>query len=243
MGAELAEHRDLQVSTLRSGHETRDRGRSCPAAYDPARGDDVLAAAARPPGRRSRAHPRRRLRPDLEPGDGRRPRRADRARRRGLDRARALPLRDPRGPAGRGPAPFLCARRRGAHRPAHGRRGVVGAAAGGHDRALPAAPGRLEREWVLWVELWLRAVRHPPLQDVSHELYARLHEWFAGVIAEGRERGEFAVADIDAATDVLLGAIDGIGVRVLAGDPALPLDRARTLMFSLASRELGAEVG
>ena len=109
------------------------------------------------------------------------------------------------------------------------------------EHCLPL-PGQLEREWVLWVELWLRAVRHPPLQDVAHELYLRLHEWFAGAIAEGVERGEFEVADIDAATDVLLGAIDGIGVRVLAGDPALPLERARTLVLSLASRELGAVV-
>ena len=53
------------------------------------------------------------------------------------------------------------------------------------EHCLPV-PGRLEREWVLWVELWLRAVRHPGLQDVAHELYARLHEWFAGVIAGGR---------------------------------------------------------
>jgi hypothetical protein len=103
-------------------------------------------------------------------------------------------------------------------------------------------PGRLEREWVLWVELWLRAVRHPGLQDVAHELYARLHEWFAGAIAEGVEQGEFHVADADAATDVLLAAIDGAGVRVLAGDPALPLDRARALLLALASRELGADV-
>jgi AcrR family transcriptional regulator len=113
--------------------------------------------------------------------------------------------------------------------------------AGMIEHCLPL-PGQLEREWVLWVELWLRAVRHPPLQDVAHELYLRLHEWFAGAIAEGVERGEFEVADIDAATDVLLGAIDGIGVRVLAGDPALPLERARTLVLSLASRELGAVV-
>jgi len=110
------------------------------------------------------------------------------------------------------------------------------------EHCLPL-PGRLEREWVLWVELWLRAVRHPGLQDVAHELYARLHEWFAGAIAEGVERGEFAVADVDAATDVILAAIDGAGVRVLAGDPALPLDRARALLLALASRELGAEVG
>ena len=111
--------------------------------------------------------------------------------------------------------------------------------AGMIEHCLPA-PGALEREWVLWVELWLRAVRHPALQDVAHELYARLHAWFAGVIAEGAERGEFSVADVDASTDVILAAIDGAGVRVLAGDPALPLERARALLLALASRELSA---
>jgi AcrR family transcriptional regulator len=109
------------------------------------------------------------------------------------------------------------------------------------EHCLPL-PGRLEREWVLWVELWLRAVRHPALQDVAHELYTRLHEWFAAAIAEGVERGELHTDDVDATTDVLLGAIDGVGVRVLAGDPALPLARARALLLALASRELRAQV-
>ena len=113
--------------------------------------------------------------------------------------------------------------------------------AGMIEHCLPL-PGALEREWVLWVELWLRAVRHPGLVDVAHELYGRLHDWFAGVIADGVERGEFHVQDVHAATDVILGAIDGIGVRVLAGDPALPLERARALLFALASRELGGAV-
>jgi AcrR family transcriptional regulator len=109
------------------------------------------------------------------------------------------------------------------------------------EHCLPV-PGRLEREWVLWVELWLRAVRHPGLQDVAHELYARLHEWFADVIAEGAARGEFRVDDVAATTDVLLAAIDGVGVRVLAGDPTLPLERARELVLALASREVSAAV-
>ena len=109
------------------------------------------------------------------------------------------------------------------------------------EHCLPR-PGRMEREWVLWVELWLRAVRHPALQDVSHELYTRLHEWFAAALAEGVERGEFEIVDLRATTDVLLGAIDGLGVRVLAGDPALDLDRARALLFGLATREVGATV-
>ena len=109
------------------------------------------------------------------------------------------------------------------------------------DHCLPV-PGDREREWVLWVELWLRAVRHPGLQGVAADLYARLHAWFAAAIAEGVARGEFTVADVGATTDVLLAAIDGAGVRVLAGDSALPLERARALVLGLASRELSATV-
>ena len=41
-------------------------------------------------------------------------------------------------------------------------------------RASPIAcrcPARQEREWVLWVELWLRAVREPELRPVAARLY------------------------------------------------------------------------
>jgi len=109
------------------------------------------------------------------------------------------------------------------------------------EQCLPL-PGEQEKDWVLWVELWLRAVRHPGLQDVAHELYARLHTWFARAIQDGVARGEFSVDDVDASTDLILAAIDGAGVRVLAGDPALPLDRATRLVQALASRELSATV-
>ena len=34
-------------------------------------------------------------------------------------------------------------------------------------------PGAQEREWVLWVELWLRAVREPDLRPVAARMYER----------------------------------------------------------------------
>src|SRR6188508_3243506 len=40
-------------------------------------------------------------------------------------------------------------------------------------------PGSQEREWVLWVELWLRAVREPGLRPVAARLYGRYREWVA----------------------------------------------------------------
>ena len=77
---------------------------------------------------------------------------------------------------------------------------------------------------------------------MAHELYAQLHTWFARAIQDGVARGEFSVDDVDASTDLILAAIDGAGVRVLSGDPALPLDRATRLVQALASRELSATV-
>src|SRR6201992_4414165 len=44
------------------------------------------------------------------------------------------------------------------------------------EECLPV-PGRLERDWVLWVELWLRAARGPGPRPPPARLYAPHHEW------------------------------------------------------------------
>ena len=80
---------------------------------------------------------------------------------------------------------------------------------------------------MLWVELWLRAVRHPELRPVAEELYARLHAWFADEIAAGVADGEFDRCDPDEVADRTLALIDGFGIRTLIGDGAIPLERAR----------------
>ena len=69
------------------------------------------------------------------------------------------------------------------------------AAGASHAERLPSMIGQclpttesLREDWVLWVELWLRAVRHPELRPVAEELYARMHAWFADEIAAGVAR-------------------------------------------------------
>ncbi len=57
-------------------------------------------------------------------------------------------------------------------------------------------PGGQRREWVLWVELWLRAVREPDLRPVAARMYERYRAWMTDVITAGVESGEFA-ADLD----------------------------------------------
>jgi AcrR family transcriptional regulator len=79
------------------------------------------------------------------------------------------------------------------------------------DQLLPY-PGSLERDWILWVELWLRAIRHPELRPTAAMLYDRLRAWLSEEMDERT-------------ADRVLALADGYGVRVLIG--AMDIDDAR----------------
>jgi AcrR family transcriptional regulator len=106
------------------------------------------------------------------------------------------------------------------------------------EQCLPL-PGVQERDWVLWVELWLRAVRHPELRPTAAHLYARMHDWLREAIEAGVEAGEFTPCDSARVADRVLALIDGFGVRALLDDPAVPLERAREEVWDALARELG----
>ncbi|MGH2851531.1 MAG: TetR/AcrR family transcriptional regulator [Solirubrobacteraceae bacterium] len=106
------------------------------------------------------------------------------------------------------------------------------------EQCLPTTP-ELERDWVLWVELWLRAVRHHELRPVAEELYARMRDWFVTAIRAGVDAGEFARCDPDEVADRALALIDGFGIRTLLGDRAVPLERARRAVGAVLARDLG----
>jgi AcrR family transcriptional regulator len=106
------------------------------------------------------------------------------------------------------------------------------------DQCLPLDE-ELRDDWVLWVELWLRAVRHPELRPTAARLYARMHAWFAEAIAEGVAAGEFRAADPARTADRLLALIDGYGIRALNEDPTMPVQRARKEIWGAIAGELG----
>ena len=100
------------------------------------------------------------------------------------------------------------------------------------DQCLPY-PGVLRQDWVLWVELWLRTVRHPELAPTAARLYGRMRDWLsAGVVAcglaPGRDPGELA--------DRTLAMCDGLGVRVLIGE--MPIEYAREQVWRYLADEL-----
>jgi AcrR family transcriptional regulator len=109
------------------------------------------------------------------------------------------------------------------------------------DECLPQQ-GRLERDWVLWVELWLRAARDPELRPFAAGLYERYRDWLAGVIAAGVQSGEFSPpADLGDLVDRAMALLDGAGLRALLRDPAMDIGRARRLAAELLGSELGVD--
>jgi AcrR family transcriptional regulator len=100
------------------------------------------------------------------------------------------------------------------------------------EQCLPL-PGEQELDWVLWVELWLRAVRHPELRPTAAKLYARMHAWFVEAI----EAGGFD-CDADRAAVRVVALLDGLGLRALLGDPAMPVERAREEVWDALARDL-----
>jgi AcrR family transcriptional regulator len=106
------------------------------------------------------------------------------------------------------------------------------------EQCLPTTPG-LSEDWVLWIELWLRAARHPEMRPIAEELYARMHAWFAKEIAAGVKDGEFNLCDPDDVADRTLALLDGYGTRTLMGDGAMPLERARRAVAGSLARDLG----
>ena len=105
-------------------------------------------------------------------------------------------------------------------------------------------PGTQERGWVLWVELWLRAVRSPELRPVAIGLYGRYRDWMADVIRAGISSGEFrSEADPDALADEAMALLDGAGVRALLGDPGMDVERARALVARALATELDVDPG
>jgi AcrR family transcriptional regulator len=109
--------------------------------------------------------------------------------------------------------------------------------AGLMDQFLPY-PGHLQKDWILYVELWLRAVRHPELRPTGVRLYGRMREWIADAIAAGIDDGAFkADADPVRSADRFIALADGYGVRVLIGD--LDIDYARREVWGGLADELG----
>jgi AcrR family transcriptional regulator len=81
----------------------------------------------------------------------------------------------------------------------------------GDARHAPAA-------WVLWPDLWARSLREPALAAFRESADRRWVGFVAGIVQEGGRAGEFEAADATRFAQQLAAFMDGLALRVMAGD-------------------------
>ncbi|MPZ69229.1 MAG: TetR family transcriptional regulator, partial [Actinobacteria bacterium] len=92
--------------------------------------------------------------------------------------------------------------------------------------------------WILWIEIWSRAVRDGETARKREALDRRWRSTIAGIVRDGQQSGEFADVDADDFSLQLASLIDGLALQVVLGDREVTPTRARDLVLDVARREL-----
>jgi AcrR family transcriptional regulator len=105
-------------------------------------------------------------------------------------------------------------------------------------RLIELWPAEGDGETILWMELWVRALRDPELAKTRERLDRRWREAIADIVRDGQATGEFGPADADDVA-LLLGAVmDGFAIQLALGDPAVTADTVRRHCLGLAETRL-----
>ena len=104
---------------------------------------------------------------------------------------------------------------------------------------LPEADTEPHESWLVWLDLWAQAGRHPEVASVRRKFDERWRETISAIVLEGQDTGEFGpVGPADFAV-TLSALLDGFAIQIALGDPSVDAGRAFELTMRFAARELG----
>ena len=114
----------------------------------------------------------------------------------------------------------------------------LGSARARLERIIELWPAEGDYETVLWMELWLHALRDPGRRETRERLDRRWRDTIAGVVRDGQASGEFRPADADDFALVLGALMDGFAIQIALGDPAVGLERVREHCLAMVQERL-----
>lgn len=103
------------------------------------------------------------------------------------------------------------------------------------DTYLPEGEETVE-SWHVWAELWVEAIHDSDLQELNDRAYGEWRRIVAGVIRDGQAAGRIGDADAVETANLLVAALDGLALQVLAGSRNITLTRMRALCRPLVDR-------
>jgi AcrR family transcriptional regulator len=109
---------------------------------------------------------------------------------------------------------------------------------------LSFVPGGMSgtESWMLWLDLWAQAIRHPEVSAVREEFDDRWRTTISTLVEAGQDAGEFAnpVDPWDFAV-WFCALLDGLAVQVAVRDTVVDSARAIDICMGLAAGQLGFE--
>lgn len=108
-------------------------------------------------------------------------------------------------------------------------------------RLVELWPSEGDQETVLWMELWVRALRDPAVNATRAALDARWRAAIADVVRDGQETGEFGEGDPEAFALTLGALMDGFAIQLALRDPAVTPASVREHCMALVEERLGLE--
>jgi AcrR family transcriptional regulator len=108
-------------------------------------------------------------------------------------------------------------------------------------RIVELWPAEGDDEAVLWMELWVRALRDPAVNAARERLDRRWRTAIADVVRDGQAAGDFERVD-PAEFALTLGALmDGFAIQLALRDPAVTPAGVREHCMALVEERLGTE--
>jgi AcrR family transcriptional regulator len=96
-------------------------------------------------------------------------------------------------------------------------------------------------EGVLWMELWVRALRDPQVNAARGRLDARWRAAIADVVRDGQAAGEFGSVDPEEFALTLGALMDGFAIQLALRDPGVTSELVRGHCMALVEERLGLE--
>jgi AcrR family transcriptional regulator len=97
-------------------------------------------------------------------------------------------------------------------------------------------------DWVLWIELWTRALRDPQMNESRQVLDDGWRAQIASVIAAGQGAGHFCGPEPERVALELASLIDGLAVQVALGDRLVSQQVMRSTCIEVAERLLAVDL-
>ena len=107
---------------------------------------------------------------------------------------------------------------------------------------LDAMDHQWDDEYILWLELYIRALRDPEMAKDREALDRRWHSVITEIIQNGQHQKEFPEGDPDEAALRLRALMDGMSILLVLRDTDMTPERMRDACIDYAAHLIGFEV-